>query len=145
MKKKTLQISTFIFFLSLVLAACTARVEIPSNATHAPVFESTPSLALDPIVTETPAPGNDAPIPFPTNIRIEDNIEYQIPFMLGFDAIRPVYAPIFAPANVAPLLDDELVMGLVIDGEAKAYPITVLRSREMVNDELGGLPILVTW
>jgi hypothetical protein len=45
----------------------------------------------------------------------------------------------------APLVDDELIIGIAIDGEAKAYPITVLRSREMVNDELGGIPILVTW
>jgi hypothetical protein len=43
------------------------------------------------------------------------------------------------------LLDDELVIGVSVEGEAKAYPITVLRFREMVNDELGKLPILVTW
>jgi hypothetical protein len=36
-------------------------------------------------------------------------------------------------------------MGVALNGEAKAYPVTVLRIREMVNDELGGLPILVTW
>ena len=45
----------------------------------------------------------------------------------------------------APLEDDELVIGISLEGESKAYPITVLRFREMVNDELGGLPILVTW
>jgi len=36
-------------------------------------------------------------------------------------------------------------MGVAIQGEAKAYPVSVLRFREMVDDELGGLPILVTW
>jgi hypothetical protein len=43
------------------------------------------------------------------------------------------------------LHDDELVLGVAWDGEAKAYPITVLRFREMVNDELAGIPTLVTW
>jgi hypothetical protein len=30
-------------------------------------------------------------------------------------------------------------------GEAKAYPVCVLRFREMVNDSLAGVPILVSW
>jgi len=37
------------------------------------------------------------------------------------------------------------VMGAAVGDEAKAYPVSVLRFREMVNDELSGLPILVTW
>jgi hypothetical protein len=36
-------------------------------------------------------------------------------------------------------------MGVAIEGEAKAYPISVLRFREMVNDDLAGMHILVTW
>jgi len=70
-----------------------------------------------------------------------------IPFvpMLPRDAIAPVYSPEFVSADVSPLHEDELIMGVAIEGEAKAYPVTVLRFREMVNDELAGLPILVTW
>jgi hypothetical protein len=70
-----------------------------------------------------------------------------IPFvpLLPRDAIAPVYDPEFVTADVSPLHEDELIMGIAIDGEAKAYPVTVLRFREMVNDELAGLPILVTW
>ena len=36
-------------------------------------------------------------------------------------------------------------MGLAINGEAKAYPVEVLNFREMVNDVVGGVPVLVTW
>ena len=70
-----------------------------------------------------------------------------IPFvpLLPRDGIRPVYEPEFVGAADSPLQDDELVMGVAINGEAKAYSVTVLRFREMVNDELGGNPILVTW
>jgi hypothetical protein len=65
--------------------------------------------------------------------------------MLRRDAIRPIYAPEFVAAADATLGDDQLVLGVTLDGEAKAYPINVLNSREMVNDELAGMPILATW
>ena len=70
-----------------------------------------------------------------------------VPFvpLLPRDGIAPIYEPEFVSAEDSPLLDDELIMGVAIDGEAKAYSVTVLRFREMVNDELAGLPILVTW
>ncbi len=61
------------------------------------------------------------------------------------DAIRPIYEPEMVPADEAGYADDELVMGIAIDGEAKAYPVGLLNSREMVNDELAGIPILVSW
>jgi hypothetical protein len=65
--------------------------------------------------------------------------------MMPRDAIRPIYNPEFVEAIDSPLHPDELVMGVAINGETKAYPVTVLRFREMVNDELGDGPILVTW
>ncbi len=65
--------------------------------------------------------------------------------LLPFDGIRPIYAPEFIPAGQGRLKDDELVMGVAWDGEAKAFPVTVLRIREMVNDEMAGVPYLVSW
>ena len=43
--------------------------------------------------------------------------------------------------------DDELVLGVQVGGEARAYPINALTgpSREIVNDELGGRAIAATW
>ena len=79
------------------------------------------------------------------NPRAEDFDAYLPPRLIGPDGIRPIYDPQFVDADDAPLEDDELIIGISLEGEAKAYPITVLRFREMVNDELGGLPILVTW
>ncbi len=78
----------------------------------------------------------------PRNFEFES---YLPPQLIPLDGIRPVYQPQFVNAADAPLQDEELVIGVSIEGEAKAYPITVLRFREMVNDELGKLPILVTW
>lgn len=65
--------------------------------------------------------------------------------LLPFDGIKPIYDPQFVPASEAPLQDEELIMGVAWEGKAKAYPVTVLRTREMVNDEMAGVPYLVSW
>lgn len=43
--------------------------------------------------------------------------------------------------------DDELVLGVVIEGQARAYPINQLHTpqREVFNEVLGGTPIAATW
>lgn len=43
--------------------------------------------------------------------------------------------------------DDELVLGVVVEGAARAYPINTLTGprREIINDELGGRSIAATW
>ncbi len=45
------------------------------------------------------------------------------------------------------VLPNELVIGVVIDGSARAYPVNVMTgpSREVLNDELGGQVIAATW
>ena len=45
------------------------------------------------------------------------------------------------------VLDNELVLGVVVNGEARAYPINMLTgpSREIINDTLGGVAIAATW
>jgi len=61
------------------------------------------------------------------------------------DAIEPVYRPQFLAGQVADLDPQDLVIGVAINGESKAYPVGTLNFREMVNDVVGGVPILVTW
>ena len=61
------------------------------------------------------------------------------------DWILPIYSPKIAAASEVELRADELVMGVIVNGESRAYPLETLRSREIVNDELGGVPILVTF
>lgn len=65
--------------------------------------------------------------------------------LLPRDAIRPVYQPVFVPASQAGWDDEDLVIGLEVDGEAKAYPVGFLNRREMVVDSVAGIPVLVTW
>lgn len=146
--------------IAVALIACAAPVEPTATSSpdtlatlpSPPVRPTTiPSAATDPAATSTlsssaventPAA---TPSPVPTNVRIEDAKEYEVRGLIPFDGIPPIYEPEFVPAADAPLVDDELVLGVAITGEAKAYPISVLRFREIVDDELGALPILVTW
>ncbi len=57
------------------------------------------------------------------------------------DAILPVYDPTFLPASEATLQPDELVIGVALEGEARAYPVGFLNFREMVNDRIGPDPL----
>lgn len=132
-----------LLFFTLFLTACApvATSTFPP-ATTAPATRDVPQETAT--SQDLASPGSNLQ-PAPTNVRIEDDKEYVVPRMLPFDAINPVYDPVFVAASEAPLKDDELVMGVAIDGQAKAYPVTVLQFREMVDDELAGWPILVTW
>jgi hypothetical protein len=67
--------------------------------------------------------------------------------LLGFDAIPAILDPEFVDVGVADteMTPDELVLGLSINGESKAYSIPMLSSHEIVNDVVGGVPLAVTW
>ena len=41
--------------------------------------------------------------------------------------------------------DEEPVMSLELNGEVKAYPLSILIWHEIVNDEVGGIPVSVTY
>jgi hypothetical protein len=51
------------------------------------------------------------------------------------------------PGRDATLRDDDLVIGVVVGGEARAYPVNLMWEpvNEVLNDTLGGQPITATW
>lgn len=62
------------------------------------------------------------------------------------DGIPAIDYPIFEAAGEATWLPPEArVMGLVKDGIARAYPIAILNWHEIVNDEINGQPVVVTF
>ena len=65
--------------------------------------------------------------------------------LLPRDAIHPIYDPTFRSAETTDWPSEALVIGVELNGEAKAYPVSFLNRREMVIDSLAGLPILVSW
>jgi len=62
------------------------------------------------------------------------------------DGIPAILKPVFIPADRADFLkNDDRVLAFELNGEAKAYPIKILNWHEIVNDTIGGRPILVTY
>ena len=63
------------------------------------------------------------------------------------DGIPPIDAPKFVTPSDADrwIRDVEPVISLEINGVARAYPLQVLIWHEIVNDEIGGTPIAVTF
>ena len=65
--------------------------------------------------------------------------------VLPRDAILPVYDPVFVAADESGWPGNAEVIGVEIDAEARAYPVSFLNGREMVIDEIAEVPIVVTW
>jgi len=62
------------------------------------------------------------------------------------DCIPSIDKPVFVTAAQAAFLrDDDIVIALTMDGEARAYPIRILVRHELVNDTIGEQPILVSY
>lgn len=88
-------------------------------------------------------------VPNPNSVY--DPVRSGVPVPAGFrqllprDAINPVYVPTFVAASGVGWEDDALVIGVDLEGEARAYPVGFLTRREMVIDNHRGIPTLVTW
>ena len=65
---------------------------------------------------------------------------------VGKDGIPSIDQPRFSDVqDVNPAFDDALVLGIVYQGKAKAYPMPMLDWHEIVNDDINGLPIAITY
>ena len=95
-----------------------------AGALMAAVILLAPSLAAD---------GPDAELP--------DDFRQLIPR----GRIASVDNPTFVPASEAEISDDAWVLGVEIDGEAKAYSLNLLNHHEIINDRFGETPVAAVW
>ena len=62
------------------------------------------------------------------------------------DGIPSIDDPKFLPiSQITNMSDTEPVIGLIINGDARAYPLSVLTWHEIVNDTVGGVPVTITY
>ena len=62
------------------------------------------------------------------------------------DGIPAIDAPRFAPtAEIDFLADDEAVLALEIDGDARAYPLQIMTWHELVNDTVGDVRVTISY
>ncbi len=136
--------------LALLLFGCSPSLENINAPDSLPQIESSspiPTEAL-PVVTTTsaqiPVPGSIIPTNSPYRL-LPGELELaaspgDIPAIFANDALF-----VSAEAGDAEWRDEESVIGVFLNGEARAYPIRLLSLHEIVNDNLGGRPIAITW
>ncbi len=128
--KITLRLLLPVSGLLLLLSACSSQ-EAEPTPTRQPVHPSP---------TAEPQPIQPDPSP-------EAKREFRIITLLPPDAIPAIDDPVFLSATDADeeYDPDEQVLGVVFDGEARAYSTVLLSGHEIVNDTVAGRKIAVTW
>lgn len=62
------------------------------------------------------------------------------------DTISPIDDPVFQPVSALTAMGPlEPVLSIGIDGDFRAYPLRMLLWHEIVNDTVGGVPVLVSY
>ena len=61
------------------------------------------------------------------------------------DGIPALTDPAFVSAEAARIADGDRVMGVAYQGEAKAYPLSIMNWHEVVNDRFADTPVVVTY
>jgi hypothetical protein len=78
----------------------------------------------------------------PFDIRVEEIAWGGVPV----DGIPALDRPAMIPAAEASYLNaDDLVFGVEINGEARAYPLRIINWHEMANDVVGGVPVSLAY
>jgi hypothetical protein len=80
-----------------------------------------------------------------TEKEAEETLPPGVVQLLPRGAIAAIFDPQFVSADEADLPDSAWVFGVIINGEAHAYSLTLLNSHEIVNDVFGELPVAATW
>ena len=112
----------------------------PATTTATATMTTAPATAMAAPATATAPPATQAPEP-----RADPDLE--IVTLLPPDAIPAIDDPAIVSAAAADeqLRANDLVIGVSLGGEHRAYGAAFLSGHEIVNDMLGGRAIAVTW
>ena len=110
---------------ALVLAGLGASGAAAQSSEKAPARELPPGTVDPGLPGEQPPPGVDRIVP------------------RGF--LPPINDPVFVPATDAGMPDTAMVLGVEMNGEARAYSLTLLNHHEVVNDTFGDRPVAAVW
>ena len=140
--------------LALVTAACTSAS--PTNAGDQPGTTvdagATSRLESAPTVDSPPTglPAGPSALADPEAVEFPEPLVPVDQILSGGpppDGIPPIDAPVFMSVKEAgDLLDPaESIVALEINGDARAYPVRAMVWHEIVNDSVGGTPVVVTY
>ena len=123
-----------------VVTVATSEADVPT------VTAPQTTQAVTPMATATSTPPTAVP---------DDSVQTAVPER-DFDVIT-LLPPDAIPALNSPGYhdttedadesydDDDLVLGIEINGDARAFSVPLLSRHEIVNDVIGGEPVAVTW
>ena len=129
----------------------TATVTPEPTASPRPDPTQTPTESPLAAATEPTSAAMPTATPLPTSTptaAMAPERDLDIVTLLPPDAIPSIDQPIFfdTPQEADEVYgDNEYVLGIEIDGDARAYSVPLLSSHEIVNDVIAGRPIAVTW
>ena len=123
----------------LLMAACTGS---GLKASPTPMDATPAALAPTRVASQT----------VPVLTSIPDSVESEsADTVYNMFAVYPTIPAILDPRFVAGEAareqydEKELVLGVSINGDHRAYSIPHLGFHEVVNDEVGGIPVAITW
>ena len=61
------------------------------------------------------------------------------------DSKPAIMNPELLTAEEAFIAGGTKVIGVILEGEARAYPLFILNNHQIVNDTVGGVPICASW
>jgi len=135
-------ISRFAIFLLFFAVACSPQAASPPQE---PSPTSQSAVSVTPASSEELAESESA-LPTAQNYRLRPG---ELVIAANPDDIPAIFANdslfVDVSAGNAEWVDEEEVIGVWLNGEARAYPIRLLSLHEIVNDNVGGQPIAVTW
>lgn len=108
------------------------------------------SLGLYLLTTQASSPAPDPALPLADTPYVlpHDLSEYTDFMMSGGpppDGIPSIDDPTFVEAGAANLDDGDMIIGFVHEGEARAYPQSIMVYHEIVNDTVGDLNVAITY
>jgi hypothetical protein len=79
---------------------------------------------------------------FPSRIRVEEILWGGV----AIDGIPPLeHAPMIPGSEAEYLFDNEPVFGVVVNDDARAYPLRIVDNHEMANDTIDGVPMSLAY
>ena len=142
---KTMKTAGAMIFALIAALGCAG--EVARTPTAAPSASApSPTAAATAMASESTSK-RESPPSDEGDFRTLDAENLEIVTLLGFDAIPAILEPEFVDAARAGewLEDDDLVIGVSVNGDSRAYSVPMLSAHEIVNDVVGGEPIAVTW
>ena len=153
---KSTALGIVLAFLALVVVAsvvagCSGGDPVSTlTPTATPRDAAQSGTPAQPAPTTTPVEAPDAPAtqPAPTNTpSVAASRDFEIVTLLRKDAIPAILEPEFLTVTEADeqMQDDELVIGVSIEEDSRAYSVNMLSRHEIANDVVGGKSLAVTW